>query len=170
MGGLVVAVLVSDTSVVIDLDRGGLLDSVFALPHDFAVPDLLFRRELEGALGDRLLALGLKVEELTPAEVTDAARLARREAALSGPDTFAYALARSRAWILLTGDGVLRRISAAERLAVHGVLWMIDQLDQSGIVGHPDLHVGLTAIATHPRCRLPRGEVTRRLNRYQGQD
>ena len=51
-------VLVSDTSVIIDLERGELLESVFQLAVDFAVPDLLFHRELAGPLGDRLLALG----------------------------------------------------------------------------------------------------------------
>ena len=55
------AVLVSDTSVIIDLERGDILETVFALDAVFAVPDLLFRRELAGPLGDRLLALGLQV-------------------------------------------------------------------------------------------------------------
>ena len=34
-------ILVSDTSVLIDLERGGLLEAVFTLPHEFAVPDVL---------------------------------------------------------------------------------------------------------------------------------
>ena len=45
------AVLVSDTSVIIDLERGALLDDLFRLPFEFAVPDLLFHRELAGPLG-----------------------------------------------------------------------------------------------------------------------
>jgi hypothetical protein len=39
-------VLVSDTSVLIDLHRGQLLEPALRLPYDFAVPDLLFEREL----------------------------------------------------------------------------------------------------------------------------
>ena len=34
-------VLVSDTSVLIDLERGALLDASFLLPFQLAVPDLL---------------------------------------------------------------------------------------------------------------------------------
>jgi hypothetical protein len=34
-------VLVSDTSVLVDLERGGLLEAVFKLPVELAVPDLL---------------------------------------------------------------------------------------------------------------------------------
>ena len=40
-------VLVSDTSVLVDLHRGSLLDMALQLPYDFAVPDLLFERELK---------------------------------------------------------------------------------------------------------------------------
>ena len=40
-------VLVSDTSVIVDLHRGGLLDIALRLPYDVAVPDLLFERELK---------------------------------------------------------------------------------------------------------------------------
>jgi len=41
-------VLVSDTSVLIDLERGDLLESAFALPFEFAVPDLLYIERIEG--------------------------------------------------------------------------------------------------------------------------
>ena len=40
-------VLVSDTSVPIDLERGLLLESALRLPFAFAVPDLLYERELK---------------------------------------------------------------------------------------------------------------------------
>jgi hypothetical protein len=41
-------ILVSDTSVLIDLERGGLLEAIFGLPHEFAVPDVLYDREMQG--------------------------------------------------------------------------------------------------------------------------
>ncbi len=34
-------ILVSDTSVLIDLERGGLLEAIVALPQECAVPDVL---------------------------------------------------------------------------------------------------------------------------------
>lgn len=51
-------VLVSDTSVLIDLERANLLEEMFLLPFEFAVPDLLYGRELAGKLGDRLMQPG----------------------------------------------------------------------------------------------------------------
>ena len=40
-------VLVSDTSVLIDLERGGLLEVAFSCGHQLVVPDLLYVLELE---------------------------------------------------------------------------------------------------------------------------
>ena len=160
-------VLVSDTSVIIDLERGELLESVFQLAVDFAVPDLLFHRELAGPLGDRLLALGLRVEELSPGEVQGATVLRRADATLSLPDTFAFALAQGRQWTLLTGDAGLRRTAEAHALDVHGTLWVLDQLEAQGACSLQVLAAGLAKASGHPRCRLPKAEVTARLNRYR---
>ncbi len=162
-------VLVSDTSVIIDLERGEILETVFAMDAEFAVPDLLFERELTGPLGDRLVALGLRVEELAPLEMQDATVLSRTDRSLSLPDTFAFALAQSRNWTLLTGDAGLRRAAEAHQLDVHGALWVYDQLE-AGRICEPDvLHEALTKTSGHPRCRLPRLEIARRLARYRAQ-
>ena len=160
-------VLVSDTSVIIDLERGELLESVFQLAVDFAVPDLLFHRELAGPVGDRLLALGLRVEELSPGEVQGATVLRRADATLSLPDTFAFALAQGRQWTLLTGDAGLRRTAEAHALDVHGTLWVLEQLDSQGACSLQVLAAGLAKASGHPRCRLPRAEVNARLTRYR---
>ena len=56
-------VLVSDTSVLIDPERGEILQTSVALPFDFAVPDLLYRQELAEHGGPGLLELGLRIED-----------------------------------------------------------------------------------------------------------
>jgi hypothetical protein len=161
-----VPILVSDTSVLIDLERAGLLEEMFLLPFEFAVPDLLFARELAGELGDRLLNLGLRIEELTPGEVQRAAIVNRTYVQLSTPDTFAFAIAESRGWGLLTGDGTLRKLATAEQLEMHGVLWIFDQLADGTYIDFDRLSWGLTALAAHPRCRLPAKDVQERLTRF----
>lgn len=162
------AVLVSDTSVIIDLERGALLEDIFRLPFEFAVPDLLFARELAGALGDQLIAWGMRVEELTPAELARATVIRRQRASLSAPDTFAFAIAEMRRWPLLTGDGGLRDLAIAEGVAIHGVLWLLDQLADGEHVPLERLGMSLSTIFAHPRCRLPGHEVRRRLIRFGG--
>lgn len=160
------AFLVSDTSVIIDLDRGDLLDLAFEIGEELVVPDLLFARELDLDFGDRLRALGLRIEELEGHEVARATQLTRVERRLSIADSFAFALAHGRQWTLLTGDSVLRAVAEAEGVAVHGVLWVIDRIEAAAICDYPTLHACLSKTVAHPRCRLPRREVEVRLKRY----
>ena len=159
-------VLVSDTSVLVDLERGALLDLCFELPFEFAVPDLLYRRELAEFGGDAMIARGLRIEELTGAELGAATALRRAHRKLSVPDAFAYALAESREWPLLTGDGELRALARAASIACHGTLWVIDRLSEHEVAEAAVLLAGLRAIAGHPRCRLPRTELQVRVDRY----
>ncbi len=161
-------ILVSDTSVLIDLERASLLEEMFLLPFEFAVPDLLFTRELSGKLGDRLVQIGLRIEVLTPDELRRATLVNRQNARLSVPDTFAFAIAESRGWGLLTGDGTLRELAILEHVDMHGVLWLLDQLADGGLVSFARLHFGLSTLFDHPRCRLPGSEVRRRLARFAG--
>lgn len=159
-------VLVSDTSVLIDLERGGVVDSCFDLAAEFAVPDLLYKRELAAYGGADLVARGLRVVELTKEELTTAQSVRGARPGLSLPDAYAYSLASSRAWTLLTGDGELRSLARAERIGFVGVLWIFDQLFDGDVVDPAALVNGLQAIAAHPRCRLPRAEIQVRLERY----
>ena len=164
-------VMVADTSVLIDLERGNLLERCFSLPFQFTVPDLLYRRELAGRdegpdFGESLLALGLKVEELDEAEVNRAVGYQRENTALSLPDSFALALAASRRWMLLTGDGALRTLAMTLDVVCHGVLWLMDQIFEAGVSNPGELVSGLRAIRDHPRCRLPENEIESRLQLY----
>lgn len=159
-------VLVSDTSVLIDLERGSLLETAFHLPYEFVVPDLLYEQEIEDYNGAALLALGLRVEELDEHAVTAALEFRRRESAISLSDSFALALAQAESWMLLTGDSALRALALQEAVDCHGTLWMFDQMHAEAVANVQDLHNGLHAISTHPRCRLPRAAMNARLRQY----
>ena len=68
-------ILVSDTSVLIDLERGGLLEHAFSCGLTMVVPDLLYERELEPENGPLLRQLGLGVVALNFDEVVFAQQL-----------------------------------------------------------------------------------------------
>ena len=161
-------VLVSDTSVLVDLERGSLLEASFRLPFRFSVPDLLYERELKNWGGEELIRLGLSVEELDGDGVQRALAFRQQAPALSLPDCFALALAQTRSWVLLSGDSALRQLAVAEAVECHGVLWLLDQMRDAAVVSIRELYDGLTAISEHPRCRLPRSEIRRRLVSYAG--
>lgn len=159
--------LVSDTSVLVDLERGGILNALFQLPFDIGVPDVLYEEELRDWEGPNLVAAGLKVLVLDGDGVALAQRYRGHDPRLSLPDAFALALAKTENHILLAGDAGLRALAAIEEVEVHGVLWVLDRLEETGIVGSNDLLKALAGIVAHPRCRLPEAETKPRLERYR---
>ena len=159
-------VLVSDTSVLIDLERGALLEASFLLPLQLAVPDLLYERELKHHGGEELLGRGLRIEELDGAGVVRALGYRRKKPSLSLPDSFALALAAGNGWTLLTGDRALRELANEENVDCHGLLWLLDRMFEASTTSASKLYAGLQAICAHPRCRLPKSETSRRLSRY----
>lgn len=159
-------VLVSDTSILIDLERGGLLEAAFSCGLTMVVPDLLYERELESENGPFLRKLGLGVAALTPDEVAIAQRVKAERKRLSLPDCFALACATRADHVLVTGDGDLRAEAIARLGAVYGLLWILDQMAESGTVSTAQLFEGFARISGHPRCRLPQAEVRSRLNTW----
>jgi hypothetical protein len=160
-------VLVSDTSILIDLGRADLRQAAFSIGAEFVVPDLLYERELRDSGGAELLALGLRVESLDESEVERAQAYRRDHPRLALPDTFALTLAKNRRWLLLTGDGALRALAVAEEVECHGVLWLIDLMQGECAAEAATLHAGLKRLSCHPRCRLPRAEIEIRLARLE---
>lgn len=141
-------VVVSDTSVLIDLERASLLMPSFRLRFGFAVPDLLYERELKSFGGEGLRKCGLRVEALDSAGVALAIQYRRSRPGLSLPDTFALALAKSHGWTLLTGDAELRQVAEHEHVTCHGVLWLLDRMLEEKVVDRPALHAGLQAMSS----------------------
>ena len=101
--------IVSDTSVLIDLERGFLLEYAFRLPFEFVVPDLLYELELKDYNGQVLIELGLSVQALDSAEVDLTLEYRSRSKTFSIPDVFALVLARTNSRVLLSEDSVLRK-------------------------------------------------------------
>ena len=158
--------LVSDTSVLVDLNRGGILNALFQLPFDIGVPDVLYEAELKDWQGEALVALGLKVLTLDGDGVALAQRYRGHEPKLSLPDAFALALAKTENHILLAGDASLRAMATMEEVEVHGVLWVMDAIEAHQTLLPAELLQALTLIAEHPRCRLPKGEIQQRFKRF----
>lgn len=65
----------------------------------------------------------------------------RQNASLSAPDTF-VPLAESGKWNLLIGDGGFRELALAERIEMHGALWLFDHLADGNRVTPVDCTMG----------------------------
>ena len=68
--------------------------------------------------------------------------------------------------ILLTGDAQLRRAATGHGLDVHGVLWIVDQLDAAACPAAL-LTDALLAWQRDSAVFLPNPEISRRLARFK---
>ncbi len=74
----------------------------------------------------------------------------------------------------LPGEGVLRarqivrEFARRQKIEVHGVLWVIDELDVHRISTGGTLHAALQVLARDPTVRLPQHEMAAYLKRYAG--
>lgn len=160
-------ILVSDTSVLLDLERGGLLEAAFTCGLTMVVPDLLYDRELAEDNGPWLKQLGLGIVSLTPEEVKNAQAARTARPTLSLPDCFALSCATREGYALVTGDKALRSEAMSQIGEVFGLFLILDQIAASGQLKAGALADGLTRIANHPRCRLPKAEIQKRLNDWK---
>lgn len=158
---------VLDSNVPIDFHWGGLLEALFALPFDFLAPDVIVA-ELEVPDGQELLALGLQSISLSGEEVSEVMTLAARHRRPSVNDLFALVLARTRGATLLTGDRALRELAEAEGIAVHGTLWLLDELVRLKVATPWEASTGLNLMLDHG-SRLPERACGLRIRRWRAQ-
>ena len=163
-------VLVSDSSVLIEFSKRDLLDKMFELEFQFAVPDLLFREELIdlGAYSRQdLLRFGMRIESLDPEGVGMAIAYQSKRPALSLVDSFALALANHQGWEILTEDRIIRRVAQSEGISHRDSLWVIDHMLAAGILSVGQVVAALEAMRGDPRCPIPKRELAVGLGRLR---
>lgn len=159
-------ILVSDTSVLIDLERGLLLEEAFGCGLAMAVPDILYEQELADFNGPHLRSLGLGVVSLSATEVQTAQDIGTARPGLTVPDAFALTCATRPDHTLVTGDKLLRSEATARKVPVVGLLGLLDRM-LAARVDSQVLHDGLQRIAAHTNCRLPTADVKARLAAWE---
>ena len=164
-------IIVSDTSCMIDLRKAALLGAILALPYTLMMPDTLFEDEwLNLSASDKELLRdgGLELRELPGPAVTRAAAYFNRHNRLTLNDCFALTLAEEvDGSILLTGDAPLREVAEGKGIEVHGVLWVIDELESHRIVPLRRLHDALRLFHADDLVFLPKAEIMRRIRRLE---
>jgi hypothetical protein len=164
-------IIVSDSSCLIDLRKASLLDAFLKLPYEILIPNTLFEDELlkfTSAQKKDLVRGGLKVMDLPGERVVRAQQVIRATPRLSMHDGFAFALAEScEGCILLTGDGALRTLAATNKMEVHDVLWVVEEIHGNKLGAAAALHAALLVLEDDGAARLPRRELAALINRYR---
>ena len=163
--------LIADSSCVIDLHKVALLLPLFDLPYTIVMPQTLLDDELFRLTDEEkreLFDRGLRTRHLDAAGLVEAERFFDRFPALAWNDCLALRMAEEiDAAILLTGDGLLRRIATGRAIEVHGVIWALDELDRLAVVEPARLAVAIQALLDDPLVFLPKHELRQRLHRLR---
>lgn len=154
-----------DANILIDLSRGQLLPAFFALRFPTFTSEFILQ-EIHADERQQLLQLGLTVEPLDESDFQRLLRSLQQSSVLSIGDWSALILAQQPEAILLIGDGPLHRIAQQSGLPVHGVLWILDQLESHRIVNPHHLHTSLMQML-EAGARLPEKESLSRLQRWR---
>lgn len=153
--------IISDASVLIDIECGELTSAMFSLPFQFAVPDTLFVEELSERHG-HLLQFGLISKSMNGELVAEAYNLHQQHTKPSVNDMLALTLAKHERAQLLTGDKALREVAAKLSIEVHGTIWLVKQILDSGKI---TVDVAREAFQRmkNSGSRLPWGEIEKLL-------
>jgi predicted nucleic acid-binding protein len=160
-------VVVNDASCLIDLRKGRLLHVVLKLPYRFVIPLPVRHSELLDFTSQEWQFLedgGMETFDLPAELVTEAYGIKAEHAKLSANDCFCLVATRCRDnALLLTGDGLLRRVAGERGLRVHGVLWVIDELKAAACCADELLISALKLWKDDKAVFLPDFEINSRL-------
>ena len=126
--------LISDANILIDMEDGDILEQLFLLPIQFAIPDILYREEIEPCRPG-LEKMGLNLLEITSEYVSYATTLPNKYG--NGPshnDYLALALAKQEGCPLLTGDKQLKNVANHEDVPTMGTIWLLRSMVEGNII------------------------------------
>lgn len=164
-------IIVSDTSCLIDLYKGGLLETFLMLPYELVIPDVLLENELLSFTKKDLALLKRKmtVATLEGNGVERVGQILTRYPALSTYDGFAFVVAEERPGsILLTGDRRLRNLAEVVKIEVHGILWVIEELSVNQVTESRVLIKALMFWRDDITVRLPSAELEQMIIKLRG--
>lgn len=159
----------SDTNIWVDFLLTDAIELPFRLPHHFCMSSYAIEDELiqPRGIAQRLMKYGLHATEITEEEYDFALSVIDSDYKLSVYDCFALAIAKMRGYILLTGDGRLRKRAQREGVEVHGTLWIFDQLKEQNLISVESYQEYMRELLhktlTNAGVRLPKDELEKRL-------
>ena len=152
-------IVINDTSCLVDLRKGGLIEAMLSLPFRFVVTFNVRAGELLDfgvAEWERLEMLGLETIDPPGEQVQEAGQVMAAHRKLSFEDSLNFVVARANQLsILLTGDRALRLVAESSGIEVHGILWVVEQLLERRHADRADLVDALERWKRDPTVFVP---------------
>lgn len=164
-------VIVQDASILIDLAEAALLEAWFSLGIETLTTSLVWREVNRRSQKSKLKKF-TKIEKLEiisiNAETMTAVVVLKHSLPenLTLSDASVLHLAQQRQGVLLTGDDLLRKAAAEHNLAVHGLLWVLDQLVEKRAIT-PAAAVAALERLLKGKCRLPKAECESHFKKWR---
>lgn len=156
---------VVDSSCLISLHTGSVLAQFFALTRDIFTSDFI-ADELTQPPTVELRQYGLQVMKLAESEIDQVDQIVSHNPRLSLQDASVVVLAQRLEATVLADDRPLRDFAAAQGLAVHGSLWVLEELVNNGQISAEQLCEALDKMIEAGQ-RLPE-EAVRELRKKYG--
>lgn len=159
-------VVFTDTNILIDLVKIDLAQDFFRIEkYGFCICREMFDDEvlLPREQREMLLCAGLQLVDLSPSEAIIARRVQVDIPKLSKYDCIAYAIAKTRGYILATGDRRLAKYARENGVRVHGLVWTMQECEDNG-TPRSSIADAIAKIISDDRIRIPtellRGKFT----------
>ena len=164
----------SDTNIWFDFEETGNLEHPFLLDNNYYLSDVTYHDEIQTShtIHDIVETGKLQITSVPVSEIQIAGEYAEQYPALSIHDAIALAIAKTRGWILLSGDGKLREAAAQESVECHGTLWIYKSLKEQEKLTNQEYRAALEKLldaVKHKGRRLPKNEIIRMLSECTGE-
>jgi predicted nucleic acid-binding protein len=165
-------IIIHDANVLIDLVAGDLLEPWCKLKFRMMTTSLVWhevnRKEQKPRLRRVVERGDFSVVPIGAEALAEVAILQiDLPAGLSLEDASVLFLASHEGAILLTGDGALRRCASERGIAVHGMLWVLDQLVARKVLAAGVAADRLERLQKVGLSRLPKEECNQRIRRWR---
>jgi rRNA maturation endonuclease Nob1 len=158
-------IAITDANIFIDLIHIELQDELFASGLDIhttiSVFDELNNNQQE-LLSKHIEKKQLRVHSNEP---TNIPKEIQENRSLSPSDKSVFSLAIELSAFILTGDGLLRKVSVAQTIEVHGIIWLLDRFLDFKLITKKKALFQLKQLMVYNK-RLPIADCERRISEW----
>jgi predicted nucleic acid-binding protein len=164
-------IVVSDTNVFIDLISIGLQEQFFQLPMEIHTTDMVVfevkRRGQSDIMKDLIKRCCIKVKTHTPEEMLPFFQSEHKRYNLSPADYSVLTYSKNNSYVLLTGDGNLRKVALSEGVEVHGTIYVVAEMVEHHILTELQGAMKLEMLLGNNQ-RLPKSIINRLIEKWRG--
>lgn len=162
-------VYIKDANILIDLAKADILQEWFSLKYITITSDLVIHEIKDPIQRERVDYWILEGNLVVKTLDFDGLIYCQNRAELwrvSLPDVSVFLLAQNNGGILLTGDRRLKNKAEENEVPVKGILWVLDELYEQGLITGERAWTSLEAL-NDPISRLPEDESKKRRIRWK---